>query len=60
MANATKADGFDVVNLSLARQIDLHTDVTITVDDLFDASPAFWPGYPGRGRTIRGAVEYRF
>ena len=36
LANTWKRSGFEVVNLSLARQFSLHTDVVLVVDDLLN------------------------
>lgn len=60
IANAAKLGSYDVVDLWAAYQVDLQTDVFLTVDDVFDEGAAFWQGYPSRGRTVRGGVEFRF
>ena len=60
IANNTRLGSYNVVNLWAAKQLDLHTDLFITVENLCDQDYAFWQGYPGRGRKVRAGVEYRF
>jgi tetratricopeptide (TPR) repeat protein len=55
-----KAGGYDVVDVSAAYQVNLHTDLFLQADNLFDEEESFYPGYPDRGRWIHGGIEYRF
>lgn len=59
-ANAVQLDAFDIVNLHLRKQFGLHTDLFLSVRNVFDEEYAFWPGYPGRSASVHGGVEYRF
>lgn len=60
IANRTKLDSYDYVNLRVARQFNLHTDVFVAVENLLDSDRAYWLNYPCRGRDVRAGVEYRF
>lgn len=59
-AGLTRLGSYGVMNLRAARQLDLKTDVFVTVENLLDADREFWRGYPERGRRVQGGVEYRF
>jgi hypothetical protein len=59
-ANTMRLDSYDVLNLQLRRQLDLHTDLFLTVENVLDEEYAFWPGYPGRDTRARAGVNYRF
>ncbi|NSW56487.1 MAG: TonB-dependent receptor [Armatimonadetes bacterium] len=60
LANTVELDSFDFVNLRVARQLDLHTDLFVHVENLLDSDRAFWLNYPARGRDVRAGIEYRF
>ncbi len=59
-ANAVELGAYDVVDIALFRQLDLHTDVFVTVENLLGESYGYWQGYPEPGRRVRGGVQYRF
>lgn len=60
LANTMELGSYDFVNLRVARQLNLHTDVFVHVENLLDSDRAFWLNYPARGRDVRAGVEYRF
>lgn len=60
VANTVELDGYDVLDLNARRQLNLHTDLFLTIENVLDESYTFWPGYPGRETRVRGGVEYRF
>jgi outer membrane receptor protein involved in Fe transport len=60
LANATKIGPYEVLDLSAAYQVDLRTDLFVGIDNVLNEDDGFYPGYPSRGRWIRGGVEYRF
>jgi outer membrane receptor protein involved in Fe transport len=59
-AGTTELEAFDVVDVRMRRQLDLHTDLFVTIENVLDEDYQFWPGYPGRGARVRGGVEHRF
>ena len=60
VSNATRLGSYTTVNLWAAKQLDLHTDVFVSIENLLDRDHAYWQGYPERGRQARVGVEYRF
>ncbi len=60
LANLVRLDAYDIVNLRAAKQLNIHTNVFIGMDNIFDKDYGFWQDYPGRGRKVRGGVEHRF
>jgi hypothetical protein len=59
-AATTKLEAFDVVDVRMRRQLNLHTDLFLTIENALDEDYQFWPGYPGRSAHVRGGVEHRF
>ncbi|MBM3500716.1 MAG: TonB-dependent receptor, partial [Armatimonadetes bacterium] len=60
LANDREADAYNLFDLAAAYQVDLHTDLFLSLENVLDERDGFYPGYPSRGRTVRGGVEYRF
>ncbi len=60
IANTTELGSYNLINLRVAKQRDLHTDLFLSVENLFDQDYAFWQGYPGPGTRVSGGVEYRY
>jgi len=59
-ANTMRLGSYNVVNLRMAHQLDLQTDLFLSIDNLLSDDYAFWPGYPADGTRVRGGVQYRF
>lgn len=59
-AASRELGSYGVLDLSVARQLDLHTDVFVGVENVFDRRYGFWEGYPEPGRRIQMGVLYRF
>ena len=59
-ANTALLGAHDVVDLWAAHQVDLHTDLFLSIENVLDESYAYWPGYPADGTRVRGGVQYRF
>ncbi len=60
LSNAARLGSYNTLNLRLARQLSLQTDVFLSIDNILDEEDAFWQGYPNDGRKVRAGVEYRF
>ncbi len=58
--NATRLGSYNQLNLYLARQCNLHTELFVGASNLFDQRAGFWQGYPDQGRAVKGGVLYRF
>lgn len=56
----TRLGSFSTWDLLLARQQSLHTDLFLSVENLFDQENGYWQSYPSAGRKLRAGVEYRF
>ena len=60
LPNTIRLGSYDVLSLRAARQLNLHTDVFVSVDNLLNERSGFWLGYPSRGTHVRGGVQHRF
>ena len=60
IANTVKLDAYDVVNLRVAKQLNLQTDVFLTIENVLDENDGFWQDYPAPGTRVRGGIQHRF
>jgi outer membrane receptor protein involved in Fe transport len=59
-ANQKRLGGVGVLDLRIARQLDLRRALFVQINNLLDRSYESYIGYPQPGRSIQGGVEYRF
>lgn len=59
-ANSLELGSYNVLSLSLARQLNLHTFVFVNVENLLDREYEFFRHYPEAGTQVAGGVRYRF
>jgi Flp pilus assembly protein TadD len=59
-ANTRKLSGFGVVDLRIARQLNLHQNLFLQINNVLDRKYTVYEGYPEAGRSVVGGVEYRF
>lgn len=59
-AGSSRLPSFQTVDLQVARQVNLHTDVFLLVENLLNEEYEFFRGYPGRDRHLLGGVRQRF
>ncbi len=60
LPNTQRLDAYDLLSVRAARQLNLHTDIFLSVDNVLDARDGFWLGYPLPGTRVRGGFTYRF
>jgi outer membrane cobalamin receptor len=58
--NLMRLGEYDLLNVAVARQLDLHTDLFLNVDNVFQQRYGFYNAYPGRDRRISAGMRYRF
>ncbi|MCD6359511.1 MAG: TonB-dependent receptor, partial [Armatimonadetes bacterium] len=60
LPNTIRLSSYDAVSLRAAQQLNLNTDVFVSVDNIFNERAGFWQGHPSRRTHVRGGVQYRF
>lgn len=60
IANQTRLESYNVLNLWAGKQLNLRTDLFITMENLLCEDYGYYEDYPARGRRLRAGVQYRF
>ena len=48
------------MDLRIARQLNLHQNLFLQINNLLDRKYTVYESYPQAGRSVVGGVEYRF
>lgn len=60
LAAGTRLGSYDTVDLYVAKQQTLHTDLFLSIRNLLDEADGFYGGYPSAGMKFQAGVERRF
>jgi outer membrane receptor protein involved in Fe transport len=57
---STTLGAYNLLDLTFARQFNLHTELFVNVNNVLDRRDGFYQSYPGAGVSVLGGAQYRF